>query len=490
MAKPLEPKIVTRDDLLRLRREKAGRTLVLATGCFDLVHKGHVFFLREAAQRGDILVVGINSDSSVRDIKGAGRPIVPVADRCAVLAEFGCVDYVFDYPERCAGASIDALRPDVFCVGEESFGKYPDELAAAERHCVRVERIAKAPSPSTTTMISRIRTDSEQRTRALISVIYVNWNTRRLLENSLRSLKEHAGDQRLEIIVVDNGSSDGSVSWLREAHPEILVVPLDWNAGFSVGNNEGAAQATGDYLLLLNTDTIVLPSTVSCLVKALEADPTVGCVGARHLNRDGSLQRSMDSFPNLQADTFTYTELHRLAPIARWLGRRHPWWSDHDRLREVDWINGACMLVRRKAFEQASGFDPEIFIYGEEVDLCWRISKRGWKVVFTPHAEIVHLGGASMDHIAAERLALSYRGLVRFYDKHRSLIARVGVRALLAGTILARAIILVLLSLFPRRLALARHARAVITQMGPGAETRKALRAWSRIARILAKPRV
>lgn len=488
--KGYDGKVIGRGDLPGLRRQFQGKTLVLATGCFDLVHRGHVFFLQEAAKHGDVLVVGVNSDSSVRDIKGVGRPIVNANDRCAVLSAFGCVDFVFEYSEKCAGISIEALRPHVFCVGEDSVGKYPDELEAAERHRVRITQIAKLPAPSTTAIVSRIEIGKEQRVRPLISVIYVNWNTQKLLENSLSSLKAHSGLQQLEIIVVDNGSTDNSVAWLKDFHPDILLISLERNMGFSIGNNEGAARASGDYLLLLNTDTVVLPTTVPGLVRVLEADPTIGCVGAKHLNEDNSLQRSMDSFPNLVADSFTYTEVHRFPRVARWLGRRHAWWSAHDRLRSVDWVNGACMLFRRDAFDHAGGFDEDIFIYGEEVDLCKRISDQGWGVIFSPGAEIIHLGGGAMNRVAAKRLVLNYRGLVRFYDKHKSAGARVSIRIVLLSTICLRAGFLLLFCLFPTKPAFARRARGIITQMGPDAPMGEALGAWARIVGLLARPRV
>lgn len=483
-------KVIGRGDLPGLRGQFEGKILVLATGCFDLVHRGHVFFLEEAAKHGDVLVVGVNSDSSVRDIKGECRPIVNANDRCAVLSAFGCVNFVFEYSERCAGVSIEALRPHVFCVGEDSVGNYPDELNAAERHGVRITQIAKLPATSTTAIVSRIEIGKEERVRPLISVVYVNWNTQKLLENSLNSLKAHSGLHKLEIIVVDNGSTDNSVAWLKEFHPEVLQVRLEKNMGFSVGNNEGAARASGDYLLLLNTDTEVLPTTVPGLVRVLEADPTIGCVGARHLNEDRSLQRSMDSFPNLLADSLTYTEVHRFSHVAQWLSRRHAWWSAHDRLRSVDWVNGACMLFRREAFDQACGFDKDIFIYGEEVDLCKRISDQGWGVIFAPGAEIIHLGGGAMNRVAARRLVLNYRGLVRFYDKHRSAGARVSIRMILLSTICLRASFLLLFCLLPTNSVFVRRARGIITQMGPDAPMGEALGAWARIVGLLARPRV
>lgn len=150
-------RIIEQGHLPNVRRDCGARTIVLATGCFDLVHKGHLHFLREAARQGDVLVVGVNSDQSVRSLKGPGRPIVPATDRCAVLAEFACVDYVFTYNELCAGVSIALLAPNVFAVGEDSIGGYPTELEAAHAANARLHVIAKMASTSTTRMIESIQ---------------------------------------------------------------------------------------------------------------------------------------------------------------------------------------------------------------------------------------------------------------------------------------------------------------------------------------------
>lgn len=476
---PADRRIVQQSDLAALRERHRNARIVLATGCFDLVHRGHIYFLNQAATQGDLLVVGINSDESVRTLKGVSRPIISAPDRGAVLAEFACVDYVFTYDETCAGASIRVLRPDVFAVGRESVGHYPDEIDAARETGAGIFEIDKVDSTSTTRMINTIK---DRAAKPPVSVVYVNWNTKALLEASLASLVKYDGSSDLEIIVVDNDSSDGSIERLQQDWPNVRIVALDRNYGFGVGNNRGAEQARGDYLLLLNTDTIVLPTTVSEMVRALDAHSRVACVGARHLNPDGTLQRSMDSFPNIEADFFTLTELHRLPAVARMLARRHAWWSDHRTYRDVDWVNGACMLIRRQVFQDVGGFDPAIFIYGEELDLCRRIRDAGWGVAFTPEAEIIHIGGSAMDHIAVERLCLKYEGLLRFYDKHKSHASRVAIRALVLSTIFGRAVLLLFHDFFAKMLGLGKARRSVITQLAPDAPLADAFRAWRRIA--------
>ncbi len=145
-----------------------------------------------------------------------------------------------------------------------------------------------------------------------VSVVIVNWNSRELLAQALTTLYDTTKNVRFETIVVDNGSHDDSVSYLQENWPDVVVVSLDRNHGFAGANNIGFKSCKGEYILLLNVDTISLPTTVSGLVECMEARPEAGCVGARHLNADGSLQWSMDDFPSLVNDTLRYTDLYRL----------------------------------------------------------------------------------------------------------------------------------------------------------------------------------
>ena len=150
------PRIWRQADLPALRKHCGGQEIALASGCFDLIHKGHLHFLKEAARQGDVLVVGVNSDESVRLLKGRSRPIICGRDRCAVLSEFACVNYVFEYGELCAGVSIHLLRPDVFVVGSDSVCRFPDEIDAARVVGARVHEITKIGLTSTTTIIDAV----------------------------------------------------------------------------------------------------------------------------------------------------------------------------------------------------------------------------------------------------------------------------------------------------------------------------------------------
>jgi len=253
-----------------------------------------------------------------------------------------------------------------------------------------------------------------------VSVVIVNWNSRELLAQALTTLHDTTTSVFFETIVVDNGSHDGSVDYLRESWPGVTVIPLDHNHGFAAANNIGFKSCAGEYVLLLNVDTISRPTTVSGLVECLSRHPEAGCAGARHLNADGSLQWSMDDFPSLLNDTLRYTDLIRLPVLRGWLKRTYPAFTDHDEEREVGWVNGACLMVRREVIERAGGLDEYFFIYAEELDWCFRIWQAGWTVRFTPRAEVIHLLGGSFSATDGKRTILLYQSLRRYYRKHYS----------------------------------------------------------------------
>lgn len=278
-------------------------------------------------------------------------------------------------------------------------------------------------------LCSEFRTQS---TDVHVSVIFVTWNARSVLIDALKSLYSYDHDCSLEVIVVDNGSSDGTVLMLRDDWPAVQVVPLSWNAGFAAANNIGIARARGRYVLLLNSDTICLPTTISGLVQQLEQDPSIGCVGARHLNNDCCLERSTNAFPTLLNDALEIFELSRFECVQRFLAPRFPWFTDHSRTIDTGWVNGACMMLRKAVIEEVGAFDEAFFIYVEEVELCYRIQQAGWRVVFTPHSEVIHLEGHAYNSNPCFRLRLRFWGHVYFYKKHYSKL-RYGVFVLLVS---------------------------------------------------------
>ncbi len=253
-----------------------------------------------------------------------------------------------------------------------------------------------------------------------VSVLIINWNSGELLDQALNSLYAETTGVQFETVVVDNGSQDGSLELLKNKWSQVRRVELPHNHGFGQANNIGFEHCRANYILLLNADTIVLPTTVTGLVQALDAHPEAGCIGARHLNPDLSLQWSMDDFPSLLNDSLRYLDLIRLPRLQGWLKRKYPACSDHEIDREVDWVNGACLIIRKEILHTVGGFDPYFFIYAEELDWCFRIWQGGWTVRFTPKAEVIHIHGGSFNATDGKRTILIYQSLKRYYYKHYS----------------------------------------------------------------------
>jgi GT2 family glycosyltransferase len=270
-----------------------------------------------------------------------------------------------------------------------------------------------------------------------VSVVIVTWNTREILDETLAALHRRTMES-FETIVVDNGSTDGTEEHVRSAWPQVRVIRSETNLGFAGGNNLAFPACRGRYILLLNSDTLVADSTISGLADFLDRHPATGCVGARHLNPDLTLQRSVGHFPSLIEDLVAYTELDRLGPIQPFLRRRFAYWGDYDQVREVDWVNGSCLMVRREVVDEVGGLDDGYFMYAEEIDWCFRIRAAGWQVHFTPHAELIHVGGVSANAIADRRAWLKITSQYRFYRKFRPAWKRGLWRLMVAFVALAR----------------------------------------------------
>lgn len=275
-----------------------------------------------------------------------------------------------------------------------------------------------------------------------VSVVIVNWNTRDLLQQAIESLYRETHGVTFETIVIDNASSDGTTEYIQKRWQQVKIIALQDNLGFGVANNIGFKESVGRYVLVLNSDTIVLPSTLSGMVSFLDENPKTGCVGCRHLNPDGTLQGSMDSFPSLFKDFLCYSDLYRLPVLLPFLRKNYPYWSDHNQIRRVDWVNGSCMMVRREVIEQIGGFDNGCFMYAEELDWCYRMKNAGWEVFFTPESEIIHIGGQSSKQIADKRITLLYKGQYRFYCRNYPVWKYIVLRTIVTIIALPRIIIL------------------------------------------------
>lgn len=304
---------------------------------------------------------------------------------------------------------------------------------------------------------------------AMISIVIVSYNTRDLLRDCLHSLPAAAQGLDYEVFVVDNTSTDGTVEMLRAEFPGVSVIVNAANVGFATANNQGLELARGTYLLLLNPDTVMQADSLRTLYDWMTTRPHVGAAGPRLLNGDGSLQRSAYHFPRpgmlLLEQLSAATLLKKLPGFGQiYLGA----WA-HDRPRGVDWLVGACLLLRKEALAATGLLDPDFFMYGEEIDLLKRMSDQGWQTWLVPAARVVHYGGASSTQVGILAGVQATRGMYQFYRKHY------GPRALLAAQLVFRGVALLKLARDGTRLL------AGLIKNEPTNSTRDAVTLWRKI---------
>jgi len=233
-----------------------------------------------------------------------------------------------------------------------------------------------------------------------VSVIVVAWNVKRLLQDCLDSVVAQTKDVDYEIIYVDNASEDGSVEMVRQRFPDVRIIENSQNNGFIKANNQGIEVARGRYVLLLNSDTLVLDNAIAKTVVFADAHPEAAVVGCRVLNPDRTLQRTCFMYPSLLNMFLSATYLYKLFPRSKFFGRERMTWWAFDDVREVETVCGCFSLVRRKAIDQVGMMDPTYFVYGDDPDWCYRFRKAGWRVLFTPDAQIIHYGGQNTRQMA------------------------------------------------------------------------------------------
>ena len=267
-----------------------------------------------------------------------------------------------------------------------------------------------------------------------VSVVVVTYNALPWIEHCLESVRGH------ETIVVDHGSTDGTLDLVRERFPEATLVEQE-NKGLGGGSNAGMRLATGDYYLLLNSDAWAIGDAVARLAAFANKHPRAAVVGPKLLNPDGSLQRSVRGFPTLWRLATEYFFLRKLAPRTRALNAFYGARFKHDRVRESDFLMGACLLVRREAADTVGLFDEDFFMFSEETDWCYRFRQAGWSVLFTPDAEFTHVGGATTARDWGPMYCEQLRGHLRFLAKHRGLTEAEQARWLLLVAMLLRSVV-------------------------------------------------
>lgn len=255
-----------------------------------------------------------------------------------------------------------------------------------------------------------------------LSIIIVNWNVKDLLRACLHSIDAGRGDLDLEVIVVDSASGDGSAAMLAADFPWVTLIACTENVGFPRGNNLGIAKANGRYILLLNPDTVVVGQALTTLLTYLQTHPDAGIVGAQLLNGDGSVQSSRRRFPTLATAFFESTWLESVAP-RRLLDHYYVRDLPDDKIADVDWVTGACMMAPRAVVEAVGGLDEAYFMYSEELDWCRRIKNAGWRIVYLPAAQIIHYEGKSSEQAVVARHINFQQSKLRYFRKYHSRLA-------------------------------------------------------------------
>jgi GT2 family glycosyltransferase len=261
----------------------------------------------------------------------------------------------------------------------------------------------------------------------VLSIVIVNWNTRNLLRSCLQSVKEETNISH-EVWVVDNGSTDGSPEMVRNEFPDVHLIANSDNKGFAAANNQALPLCTGEYILLLNSDTVVLEGALDSMVAHMHANPNVGGLGCKLLNADGSLQPSAHRFYSTARSLVENRLAHMVWPKKHANTPLLSFW-DHSTVRRVDWVCGAVLMLRREVIREVGLLDDSFFMYGEEIDWQMRMAKAGHQIWFLPTARIVHYGGGSSRNAVTQMKKMEYKSREMFVEKHYPPLARLAYKA-------------------------------------------------------------
>lgn len=253
-----------------------------------------------------------------------------------------------------------------------------------------------------------------------LSVCIVTYRARDFLRDCLHSLYENTDGLRLEVIVADNGSNDGTVEMLRREFPEVSLIENESNLGFTRPSNQCLRLSRGQYALLLNPDTLILPQALNRLVAFMESHPEVGICGPKVLNKDFTLQKSCRRGESRPWAVISYfTGLAALFPHSRFFSEYQMTYMDENTAHPVAGVAGSCMLIRREVIEQIGYLDERYFAYQEDADYCFRARQAGWQIYYVPEAQVIHYGGQGGSRVEPYRSIIEWhRSYWLYYRKN------------------------------------------------------------------------
>jgi GT2 family glycosyltransferase len=252
-----------------------------------------------------------------------------------------------------------------------------------------------------------------------VSILILNYNTRELTINALRSVYQSVTACRFEVILVDNASIDDSISHIQKEFPQVKLILNQENVGFAIANNQAMRLAQGRYVLLLNSDTLIQQDTLDMMLQFMDEHPEVGAAGCKLVLQDGTLDKACKrGFPTPSASFYYAFGISKLFPSIPRFNQYQLGYKDPDDAYPVDCLVGAFMFVRRTAIEQVGMLDEDFFMYGEDIDWCYRIKQAGWVNYYYPRTQILHLKGASSRRKPVKIIYEFHRAMWLFHRKH------------------------------------------------------------------------
>jgi GT2 family glycosyltransferase len=264
------------------------------------------------------------------------------------------------------------------------------------------------------------------RTTPTVSIVIVTWNGKKYALECLDSLRELGGVIGIEVVVVDNASTDGTPQAIREHYPEVKLIQNEANLGFAKANNIGIAATRGDYVCLVNSDVVVPPGCLEKMVDFMKANPDIGLLGPKMLSPTGGVGQSVNRLPTVWNYLCFALGLHSLVPNSKLFGGFLMAGYGYNKTEDVEVLTGWFWMVPRRALEQVGGLDERFFMYGEDLDWCYRFLKAGWRVVFFADAEALHYGAASSGQAPNRFYVEMVRANLQYFQKHYGRLGGLG----------------------------------------------------------------